>query len=226
MSFYQQLTEATRADREFLMSAPVIREVLAGEITLPRYLSFLAQAYHHVRHTVPLLMIAGSRLAERYKDLQQSFLRYLDEEIGHDEWILNDIRAAGGNAEAGRRSYPHPETDALVAYVYDNVQRRNPLSIFGMVLVLEGTSVAIALHAADRIQTTLHLPDSAFTYLRSHGTLDQQHVRDLQGILDQITDPQDQADIAQCARVVFWLYGSMFRGLDRSAGGGRARKIA
>jgi pyrroloquinoline quinone (PQQ) biosynthesis protein C len=229
MSFYQHLTATTRDDRDFLMSAPVIQETLAGQITLPRYHSFLAQAFHHVRHTVPLLMIAGGRLPERYRRLQPAFLHYLNEEVGHDEWILNDIGAAGGDPEAVRRSIPHPETDALVAYVYDTVQRRNPLGIFGMVFVLEGTSVALALKAADRIQATLKLPDEAFTYLRSHGTLDQQHVRDLEQILAQITDPGDQADIGQCARAMFWLYGHMFRSLDRCRAvppADAARKIA
>jgi pyrroloquinoline quinone (PQQ) biosynthesis protein C len=159
-------------------------------------------------------MAAGSRLPVRLQSLQRDFVHYLNEELGHDEWILNDIGAAGGDVEAVRRSLPHAATDALVAYVYDTVQRRNPVGIFGMVFVLEGTSVALALDAADRIQATLGLPDSAFTYLRSHGRLDQEHVLDLQRILDRLPDPEDRNAITQCARVLFWLYGSMFRGLE------------
>jgi pyrroloquinoline quinone (PQQ) biosynthesis protein C len=94
--------------------------------------------------------------------------------------------------------------------------------------VLEGTSVALALQAADRIQATLRLPDAAFTYLRSHGTLDQQHVQHLQNLLQQIADRDDQASVTQCARAMFWLYGQMFRGLDRAAATTAAtrRKIA
>jgi hypothetical protein len=214
MSFHEKLGEATQREREFLLASPVIREALAGSISLPRYLAFLSQAWHHVRHTTPLLMAAGSRLPVRLQSLQRDFVHYLDEELGHDEWILNDIRAAGGDVDAVRRSLPHAATDALVAYVYDTVQRRSPVGIFGMVFVLEGTSVALALDAADRIQATLGLPDSAFTYLRSHGRLDQEHVLDLQRILDRLPDPEDRAAITQCARVLFWLYGSMFRGLE------------
>ncbi|WKZ12052.1 MAG: iron-containing redox enzyme family protein [Gammaproteobacteria bacterium] len=214
MSFHDRLTEATSREREFLLAAPAIRETLAGTITLPRYLAFLSQAWHHVRHTVPLLMAAGSHLPSRLAWMQKDLLHYLQEEIGHDAWILNDIRAAGGDVQAVTASVPHPATDALVAYVYDNVQRRNPVGIFGMVFVLEGTSVALALHAADRIQATLALPDGAFTYLRSHGTLDRQHVDDLKSILARLTEPADHAAIVQCARAMFWLYGQMFRGLD------------
>jgi pyrroloquinoline quinone (PQQ) biosynthesis protein C len=214
MSFAEKLTDETRREREFLLAAPVIHEALGGTLTLPHYLAFLSQAWHHVRHTVPLLMAAGSQLPPRLAWLQRDILHYLDEEIGHDDWILDDIRFAGGDVAVVRASVPHPATDALVAYVYDTVRRRNPAGIFGMVHVLEGTSVALALEAADAIERTLGLPAKAFTYLRSHGELDQQHVCDLHSILARLTDPADHAAILQCARAVYWLYGSMLRGLD------------
>ena len=102
----------------------------------------------------------------------------------------------------------------MVAYAYDTIERRNPLGFFGMVFVLEGTSVALALNAADRIQARLQLPDQAFSYLRSHGTLDQQHVGDLEAILGRLTDPEDRAAVIRCAQGIFWLYGNVFRGLE------------
>ncbi len=48
----------------------------------------------------------------------------------------------------------------MVAYAYDTIARRNPLGFFGMVHVLEGTSVSLALLAADQIQKPLGLPDA------------------------------------------------------------------
>ena len=86
-----------------------------------------------------------------------------------------------------------------------------------MVYVLEGTSVALALNAADRIQATLQLPPTAFSYLRSHGELDQEHVGDLARILDRLTTQEDRAAVIRCARGVFWLYGNVFRGLEADA---------
>jgi uncharacterized protein YjeT (DUF2065 family) len=41
------------------------------------------------------------------------------------------------------------------------VQRINPVGFFGMVLVLEGTSVALASRAAAVIRQALNLPDNA-----------------------------------------------------------------
>jgi pyrroloquinoline quinone (PQQ) biosynthesis protein C len=83
-----------------------------------------------------------------------------------------------------------------------------------MVFVLEGASVALASNAADRIQVALQLPSRALTYLRSHGQLDQQHVQDLHGILDRLEQDEDRAAVEQCARVMFRLYGNIFRDLD------------
>lgn len=214
MKFHEQLARATAADRQYLLAAPVIGRCLAGDVSRELYLAFLTQAYHHVRHTVPLLMAVGSRLPERHRWLQEAVLHYLEEEAGHDEWILSDIAHAGGDRAVAAASQPAIATEAMVAYAYDTVMRRNPLGFFGMVHVLEGTSVALALQAADRIQQALGLPARAFTYLRSHGELDKEHVNDLADILERFTEPADREAVIRCAQGVYWLYGQVFRSLD------------
>lgn len=212
MSFYDHLHEATADARAELLAAPAIAGSLAGRISRDSYLAFLGQAYHHVRHTTPLLMSLGGRLPERLAWLRRAVAEYIEEEIGHEEWILNDIAAAGGDAEAVRASRPDLPAEVMVAYAYDLIARGNPAAFFGMVYVLEGTSVALALRAADRIQETLGLPDSAFTYLRSHGTLDLEHTRHLADLVNQMS-AADQADVIHAARVFFKLYGDIFRAL-------------
>ena len=87
------------------------------------------------------------------------------------------------------------------------------MGFFGMVHVLEGTSVSLALLAADKIQKSLALPDRAFSYLRSHGTLDQKHVAHFAELMDRIDDGDDQEAIVHAARAFFRLYGDVFRSL-------------
>jgi len=217
MTFYAELQAQTASERQALLRAPIIQNALQGGIGLEQYVAFLTQAYHHVRHTVPLLMAVGARVPDRHAWLRDAVLHYLEEETGHDEWILNDIARAGGDREAAAASEPAVATEAMIAYAYDTVMRRNPLGFFGMVHVLEGTSVALALNAADRIQQTLGLPVSAFTYLRSHGELDKTHVNDLAAILERFTDAEDRQAVIRCARGIYWLYGNVFRGLDASS---------
>ena len=212
MPFYERLIAATATERAELFSAPIITDCLEGRVSLEGYLAFLGQAYHHVRHTTPLLMALGGRLPERLAWLRRAVAEYIAEEIGHEEWILEDIAAAGGDAAAVRASRPELPAELMVAYAYDLIDRGNPAGFFGMVFVLEGTSVALALTAADRIQAALGLPDRAFSYLRSHGALDQEHTRHLAALLDQMT-PDDQAEVLRCARNFYRLYGDVFRAL-------------
>ena len=213
MSFHARLLTDTADARMGLLGAPIIQGCLRGEVSLPAYLAFLREAYHHVRHTVPLMRACKAALPERNRWLEGALDEYVEEEIGHDEWILNDIAAAGGDAAAVRDGAPGVATEVMVAYAYDQVARRNPLGFFGMVHVLEGTSVSLALLAADQIQRHLGLPDAAFSYLRSHGTLDQEHVAHFQELMDSIEDAGDQAAIVHAARVFFRLYGDVFRSL-------------
>jgi pyrroloquinoline quinone (PQQ) biosynthesis protein C len=214
LSQFHELTARTAGDRAQLQAVPVIARALRGDVTRELYLAFLGQAYHHVRHTVPLLMAVGARLPARQHWLQQELVHYLEEEQGHDEWILSDIDAAGGDAAQVRTGEPAIETDAMVAYAYDTAMRRNPVGFFGMVYVLEGTSAALALDAADAIQRTLGLPDKAFTYLRSHGSLDRQHIGHLASIVDRFDGAIDLPAVVTCARAMFRLYGDVFRSLD------------
>ncbi len=214
MTLHEQLARETTADRDFLLSAPAIQRCLTGEVTRELYVAFLTQAWHHVRHTVPLLMAVGSRLPDRHAWLLDPVLHYLEEETGHDQWVLNDIEAAGGDRAAAAASRPAVATEAMIAYAYDTVMRGNPIGFFGMVHVLEGTSVSLALTAADRIQSALALPTRAFTYLRSHGELDKEHVNDLARILDRLDRGEDREAVIRCARGIYWLYGHVFRSLD------------
>jgi pyrroloquinoline quinone (PQQ) biosynthesis protein C len=222
MAFHAQLLQLTEASRMGLLSAPIIQGCLRGEVSLPSYLAFLTEAYHHVKHTVPLLLACKAALPAHHAWLNDAMDEYVEEERGHEEWILDDIRACGGDAEAVRHGQPGHAAEVMVAYAYDTIRRRNPLGFFGMVHVLEGTSVSLALLAADNIQKPLGLPDAAFSYLRSHGTLDQEHTAHFQLLMDRIEDPQDQRDIVHGARAFFRLYGDVFRTLPLPVSTARA----
>ena len=161
----------------------------------------------------PLLMAVGSRLPAEKEWLRNAVAEYIEEELGHQEWILNDIAACGVDKEAVRNGKPTVETELMVAYAYDMVQRVNPVGFFGMVHVLEGTSVTTADQAADGVQQALGLPNKAFSYLRSHGALDQEHIKFFEGLMNQIDNEQEQDLIVHAANVFYKLYGDIFRGL-------------
>lgn len=214
MSFYQRLLTQTEGERNTFLAIPLFQAAMQGRVDRALYLAFLTQAYHHVKHTVPLLMACGARVPERLEWLRVAIARYIAEETGHQEWILNDIRHCGGDSEAVRKGPPSVETDVMVAYAWDTVLRRNPAGFFGMVLVLEGTSVNIATRAAHAIQQSLALPDECFSYLTSHGALDVSHMDFFEQLMNRLSEPDDQAAVIACAKVMYRLYGDIFRAVS------------
>lgn len=211
MLAYDRLVARTQQGREQLQQLPLLQRAASGQGSLESYIAFLTQAYHHVKQTVPLLMGCGAALPERLHWLRKDLGHYIEEEMGHEQWILDDITACGGDAEQVRNGVPHISTELMVAYAWDTVHRGNPIGFFGMVLVLEGTSVALATQVAGALQQSLKLPDSAFTYLRSHGALDVEHVDDLAGLINRIDHPGDLEVIEHCANVFYHCYADVFR---------------
>lgn len=214
MDFYPQLQQETTDERAALLATPLIAAALNGRVNRRHYISFLSRAFHHVKHTVPLLMACGARLPDRQEWLRSAIAHYIEEEIGHHEWILNDIAAAGGDAAAVRVSQPDFDTDAMVAFAYDTVMRRNPVGLFGMVYVLEGTSVSLASNAARALQKALDLPPAAFTYLSSHGALDVEHIGDFEQLVNRLDTPDDRESVVRNARIFFRLYGNVLRSIN------------
>ncbi|WP_018608926.1 TenA family transcriptional regulator [Uliginosibacterium gangwonense] len=211
MAFYDELHEATAEGQAYVRSAPIIATAMAGRATRAQYLAFLTQAYYHVRHTTPLLMACGARIPAHMEWLREAVAHYIEEEIGHQEWILNDIRVIGGDVEAVRHGQCAIETELMVSYAYDTVMRGNPVGFFGMVFVLEGTSVHLATQAATVLQSSLDLPSSAFSYLSSHGSLDMTHIEDFRGVVNRLENADDRAAVLHCAKVFFRLYGDVIR---------------
>lgn len=211
--FYDHLVKETTAFRNELYAVPQLVNALQGRISRATYISYLTQAYHHVRHTVPLLMLMGACLGDDKMWLQKPVANYIAEEIGHDEWILNDIAAAGGDQAAARLSKPHRETDLLVAYNYDYITRKNPVGFLGMVYMLESTSVQIATQGAASVMKGLGLPKTAFTYLMSHGALDLDHIKLLEDTVNRVDDPAEQCAIIDVAQNTFILFADVLRSI-------------
>ena len=210
MSFFDTLQEATQQERHELFNLPIIVDALQGKVSLD-------QAYYHVRHTVPLMMACGARLPTRLEWLRKAVAEYIEDEYGHEHWVLNDIAACGGDRDAVRDGQPSLSIELMVSFLYDLIARGNPVGLFGMVNVLEGTSIALATHAAGSIRERLALPETAFSYLSSHGSLDIEHMQTYRRLMNQLEDPADQAAVIHASKVVYRLYTDMFRGLPRDA---------
>ena len=80
--FFQVLQNQTLNGQLQMLNTGIIHDCMTGEITQQQYIDFLTQAYHHVKHTVPLLMACGSRLPDAYEWLRMDLAHYIEEEKG------------------------------------------------------------------------------------------------------------------------------------------------
>ena len=211
--FFAQIEAVTQSARQRLEATPAIARCLEGQVEMVTYQAFLTEAYHHVKHTVPLLMACGSRLPERLEWLRVAIVHYIDEEIGHQEWILNDLAVLGVDKESVRHGKPSLPTELMVAYAWDTVMRNNPVGLFGMVYALEKTSSTIATFAAGQIAGALDLPPAAMTYTVSHGSLDVEHMQHFERLMNRLDDDGDRDAVLHAAPVFYALYADVFRGL-------------
>ena len=74
----------TTGPRETFVNLPLIREVLQTGASRTLYLDFLGQAYHHVKHTAPLLALAAARCGANDYVYQSALFEYIEEERGHE----------------------------------------------------------------------------------------------------------------------------------------------
>jgi len=215
-SFYQILQAETEAARQAFFSTPMLLDAAENGVEAGLYINYLTQAYHHVRQTCPLLAAALGRCGSNDAVLRDALIEYIDDEKGHEKWILNDIRAIGGQ-EAVDRAISYEGDQAvrvMVGYVYYAIDRISPYAMLGMVHVLEGTSVDIASLAADSIAKRLGIPTTkGFSYLTSHGAVDLEHVQFFERLVNQIDDKCQQEIIIDTARITYQLWGNMFSNL-------------
>lgn len=212
MLFYDRLVSETENERNDFTSIPLVREAVRSGGSRGLYVDFLTQAYHHVKHTFPLLAFAAARTSD--ETYQDALVEYMEEERGHEKWILNDIAAMGGSASAVRDGMPGIACQVMVAYSYYAIEWISPYAMLGSVHVLEGMSALLADQAADAIQRSLaHRGKDGFSYLKSHGALDIEHVAFFKTLANGITDARTQQIVIDAAKIFYRLYGNIYHEL-------------
>jgi hypothetical protein len=88
----------------------------------------------------------------------------------------------------------------------------------GAAYTLEFISMQRAQRAAENLRACGKIAgiERSLRFLRGHGDADQEHVACLAGLLRQVVDSRDQADVLFCAALLRSLYPRFFR-IDANA---------
>ena len=160
--------------------------------------SFFVLMHQVVRASVPLMEFARSLCTlDDADDVRQTLARYLtvhiDEERHHDDWLLDDLAAAGFSTEDVLGAIPSRRVASLVGAQYYWVRHFHPVALVGYMRLLEGNPPSD--EHIDRLQRLSGLPADAFRTYRLHGSADPGHGRDLDALLDALPLSQSQLEI-------------------------------
>lgn len=154
-----------------------------GEGGAESYVRFLRATHVYLRASVPLMRAAIERAngSPRYRHLIPYLAQHIEDESGHDEWLLEDIAGAGYSCDTTREELI-PELAQIVGTQYFHVLHGNLWQFFGYMYALETGSPSERL--IEELKRSTGLPASAFRTLVEHQELDGSHSSELAELID------------------------------------------
>jgi pyrroloquinoline quinone (PQQ) biosynthesis protein C len=212
MSFFITLVEDSDASRRAIESLPRVHSMMHKGLTLAEYRAFLRDLYHIVWHFCPVMAVAAARCDDRLRGVRYELYERIEEEKGHETWVLEDIAAVGGDAPGANAAPPSAPVQAMIGFNYYAAERVHPCSVLGMLYVLEVVASVYGGKVADSIAraTGKEVTAGGFRFLSSHATMDADHMAKLNVLLKTIDDPAAQAAIVNSTRVNFHQFGQLF----------------
>jgi pyrroloquinoline quinone (PQQ) biosynthesis protein C len=212
MSFFITLVELTDASRRELETIPKVHAMVHHGLTLPEYKAFLHDLYHIVWHFCPVMAAAAARCSDRFRGVRYELYERIQEEKGHEAWVLEDVEAVGGEVPSVKASPPSAPVQAMIAFNYYGAERVHPCSVLGMLYMLEVVSSVYGGRVSDSISRKLgrDVDAGGFKFLSSHATMDLDHMAKLNRLVKTIDEPAAQEAIVNSTRVNFYQFGRMF----------------
>jgi hypothetical protein len=154
-----------------------------------RYLDYLSVMHAVIRASVPMMQDAAQRCAALTDDpvapaLAGYLTAHIAEELHHDDWLLQDLAAAGREPALVASALPPVAVARLVGPQYYWVRHHHPISLLGYIAVMEGNSPPPWL--SGRLATATGLPSAAFRTLHHHAVADLHHSAEFDAFLDSL----------------------------------------
>jgi pyrroloquinoline quinone (PQQ) biosynthesis protein C len=217
MNISDAIGEEFRATMASFGASPAMQLLASGAITLVHYKAVLREIYHYAKEDPQIQALATVYFRGEDRDTVKMFLKHATSEVGHDRMALDDLKALGEDVSAIPTSLPLPQTIALTAFPFYQIQYHNPIGYLGYLYFLEhmpthaGAGYLTALQAAG-------VPKEATTFLMEHMTVDVAHTNLMREYVQRLVRTEaDLSAVTFAIRVTGHLYGEMLVGAIRSA---------
>ena len=204
LPFFADLVTRTDEARRDFETHPVVLAAVADGLSVERYRKLLLELYHVVWHFNPVCAAAASRIADTHREVRYFLYAHMQEESGHEAWVMNDLEAVGVGPAATLAHQPSLDTLALTGYNHWAADRRHPCSVLGMMYTLEVIASVYGGTFASAIRDSLLLDgERGISFIGSHATLDAEHMIELRKVLNTITDDAARDAVTESVLVNF-----------------------
>lgn len=187
-------TPSTRLYAKLTCAYPVVSAYAQQIWSSPRirdlYPIYLGTMHMIVRSAVPLMEAAMTRAMLQISEdpLAASLIKYLKrhikEEIGHDGWLLEDLKAIGADPDEFLRLIPSPHVAELVGAQYYWLHHHHPVSILGHLAAIECYHPPSGF--AERLRALTGYPKEGFRAIARHEVLDVHHKQEIFSLIDRL----------------------------------------
>jgi pyrroloquinoline quinone (PQQ) biosynthesis protein C len=170
------------------------------------YSAWLSQTYHFVKWTTRLLSLAAANAKpESENHLHRFYLKHLPEEVGHENLILNDLKAMGDCL-----SSIDPSTQNFVNHHRDTLNNKGSIHHLGYMLYLENLSISVGIEVLRRLKKT-YKPEQMH-FLSGHSEDDIDHVSSCLNFVSRLNS-QEQILIMNAIEETAYGYIKIMEGL-------------
>ena len=204
LPFFADLVIRTDEARRAFETNPVVLDAVANGMPIERYRKLLLELYHVVWHFNPVCAAAASRIPDSHRQIRYYLYEHMQEESGHEEWVMSDLEAIGVARDSTVAHSPAMYTLSLNGYNYWAADRRDPCSVLGMMYALEVIASVYGGPFSSAIRESLLLEgERGVSFISSHATMDAEHMASLRTILNTIVDEPTRDAIVESTLVNF-----------------------
>jgi pyrroloquinoline quinone (PQQ) biosynthesis protein C len=192
---------------ENVISSAPIRALSAKMVTRNQYKSYMIDVYHYACHSAQVISIAGSRLVSSHRNMAAYLFEHAQEELGHEQWALSDLRELGMSDEEISCSRPSAACKKMLGLEYLYAAHLDAVGLFGWMFALESLGGKAASGIAKQIDHCLELNGKAIYFLSGHGKADAVHSNDLERVIaTEIKSDKDQMIFIEMCKMSTALY--------------------
>jgi pyrroloquinoline quinone (PQQ) biosynthesis protein C len=166
------------------------QRALAGSLGRQDVARYLCNVLHLLQHTPVYLARAHARASER-GDIQLAafFQQKLGEEVGHDQWAVQDLANFRAHLNVDAQDGVVPSLDALLTYLARTIDE-DPTLYLAYILFAEYFTVLEAPEWLALLEERCGIPKEFMSAVGNHAELDKDHVAEgLDAIDALVTDP-------------------------------------